>query len=375
MPNKLKLKRTPEEEEQGRLRKERRREKRKRKHDHYSAHGSSSSKKAHIDKDEDGPSRRWASSDEDDSESGPQPTASSSHIPPSQSYSHKPDHDAIKAQIEEDMFRDKMFEAMGEDERLDSVEAQFNDFAHVPDRWRTARSKAQSRGDILEDSDFFKLDPRHMDDEEYTEWIRAGMYRKTHAAEYAEHERRKAAQAARRAAEKARKAETVRLEQMAEEERKRKKKERESRKLDDARELYHSRWLTLLTTPGESDTGQSNVQVLTFDDIPWPIASANRSRADTTRPNRQIGVSDLTTEAVASFLLPNSGANDTPNKELGTRLRKERKDKLRETFLRFHPDKFEGRFIWRFREEDRERVREAIGQVSRVLNELMVNGI
>lgn len=183
MPNKLKLKRTPEEEQQHRLRKERRREKRKRRDDHYSTHRASSSKKAHIDKDEDDPPRKWASSDEDEFEFGPQPAATTtSHIPPSQSRAYKPDFDTIKAQIEEDMFREKMFEAMGDDERLDSVEAHFNDFARVPGRWRTPGSSAQSgargtSGDMLDDEGLFKLDPRHMDDEEYTEWIRAGMYR------------------------------------------------------------------------------------------------------------------------------------------------------------------------------------------------------
>lgn len=185
MPNKLKLKRTPEEEAQRRLRKERRREKRKRKQDDYATHGvgASSSKKAHIDNAEEGPSRKWASSDEDEMDYSPQPAPTiSSHIPPSRSHAHKPDYDAIKAEIEEKMFREKMFDAMGDDDRLDSVEAQFNDFAHVPDRWRTTGSSSQfgaweSSASMLDDDGLLKLDPRHMDDEEYTEWVRAGMYR------------------------------------------------------------------------------------------------------------------------------------------------------------------------------------------------------
>lgn len=170
----LKLKRTPEEEEQHRLRKERRREKkRKRESDGYNGtQAGSSSKRVHGD----GPSRKWASSDEDEMEYGPQPATSSSHIPPHQNY------DALKAETEERMFREKMFDALGDDERLDSVEARFNDFASVPERWRTSSSprmgagtKGQARA--YDDDELLKLDPRYMDEEEYAEWIRAGMYR------------------------------------------------------------------------------------------------------------------------------------------------------------------------------------------------------
>lgn len=80
------------------------------------------------------------------------------------------------------MFREKMFDALGDDERLDSVEARFNDFASVPERWRTSSSprmgagtKGQARA--YDDDELLKLDPRYMDEEEYAEWIRAGMYR------------------------------------------------------------------------------------------------------------------------------------------------------------------------------------------------------
>jgi hypothetical protein len=51
--------------------------------------------------------------------------------------------------------------------------------------------------------------------------------------------------------------------------------------------------------------------------------------------------------------------------------KKERKEKLRQTLLRFHPDKFEGRLMQRVRIDDKERVREAVGVVVRVLNTLM----
>lgn len=39
--------------------------------------------------------------------------------------------------------------------------------------------------------------------------------------------------------------------------------------------------------------------------------------------------------------------------------------------LRFHPDKFEGRVMRRVKESDKDKVREAVGQVARALNALM----
>ena len=53
------------------------------------------------------------------------------------------------------------------------------------------------------------------------------------------------------------------------------------------------------------------------------------------------------------------------------RARKDRREKLRETMLRFHPDKFEGRIMGRVCDSDRELVKEAVGIVARTINALM----
>lgn len=166
------------------------------------------------------------------------------------------------------------------------------------------------------------------------------------------------------------------MEQVAEEERRRKKRERESRRLDYAREEYNTRWMAMVATtvPGGSEGS------LGYDDIPWPIAAAHQGKAEKRhggdhKPSLRTGVEELTAEAISSFLLPphvvGSEVADT-TKNLS--LKKERKDRLREAFLRFHPDKFEGRFMRRVNENEKERVREAIGQISRVLNSLMGEG-
>ncbi|PPQ75185.1 hypothetical protein CVT26_008793, partial [Gymnopilus dilepis] len=237
---------------------------------------------------------------------------------------------------------------------------------------------------------------------------------KTHKDEYAEQQRLKALHAARKAEEKARRAETKRLEREAEEERRRRRLEREERRVEGAREVYRARWARLLAVADVEEDGRE----LRFDDVPWPVAAAHRDKApkkdrdkdghhardvEGAGPGRPITIDDLTESAISSFLLPPSGStrprstgteagadstnSRSPNphpegvagrsaegeteEAVKERQRKERKDRLREAFLRFHPDKFEGRFMRRFREEERERVREAIGQVSRVLNGLL----
>ena len=167
--------------------------------------------------------------------------------------------------------------------------------------------------------------------------------RKTHAKEYAREQRKKAERAARKAEEKARKAETKRLEKLEEDKRKCQEDERNIRQLETAREEYNSRWIALLASEPEGGD-------LAFHDIPWPVVDAYRRR----RMDQRLKVEDFTAEAISSFLFgsePSDGG----------------REKLREAIRRFHPDKFEGRFMQRLKKEEQERVLEGITQVSRIL--------
>lgn len=149
------------------------------------------------------------------------------------------------------------------------------------------------------------------------------------------------------------------MEKAAEEERQQKKRERDSRRWDYARDAYHAKWKTLLNAPnGDRDT----LPEIGFCDIPWPILQAHKERGKH-KSKEQMGLSfeDLTLEAISAFLLPNAPQD----------AEKSRKEVLRETFLRFHPDKFEGRFMKTVRKDEQESVREGIGRVVRVLNTLM----
>lgn len=299
---KLHLKRTPEEQA---ARRERKRQKKQ--------HNRKEATTVHPDDD-------WSTDDD------PGPS------------SYKPDYDAIQAELEEQRFRERMSMAFADDERLDSLEARFNDFAHVPKRW----GGDSARPLYDDDGDFMKLDPRYMDDEEYAEWIRAGMYKKTHAQEHEEARRRKAEKAASRAREKAAKEESRRLERQMEEERRQRRRDRDIWRREHSRQAYESRWKDLLSMPPAH---------LHFDDIPWPVVV----------PRSSVAVEDLTPEAVSLFLF----SEET---------KKERKDKLRETYLRFHPDKFESRLMKLVKPGEQEKVRLGMGQVVRILNDLMKQG-
>lgn len=129
------------------------------------------------------------------------------------------------------------------------------------------------------------------------------------------------------------------------------------------------KWRTLLSADGSI----GSVASLGFDDIPWPIVAAYQHKKGRTKNSdpTSVSIEDLTAEAISVFLVSTS-EHSSP---LDEREKKERKEKLREAFLRFHPDKFEGRIMKRVREEERNKVGEAVGQVVRVLNALMGDGI
>ena len=275
---------------------------------------------------------------------------------------HKPDYDYIHVQMEEERFKEKMYGAFEDDERLDSVEAHFNSYTHIPRRWRG--------GGMDKMDDEFNVDPQMMEEEDYAEWMRNNMwrydydyaelsqyarykraaFRRKHAAEYAAREREKTERAARKEREKALHDETIRLEKAEEERRKQRRLEKEYKHLICARNRYEAVWKDLLSGKIEHE--------LRIQDIPWPVAFAD------------VDPDSLTLDAVSAFLLP-EGRIIGSAAAVGNTIKKERKDKLRETMLRFHPDKFEGRVMRKVREADKERVRECVGKVARIINDLL----
>jgi len=152
---KLHLKETPEERAERKWRKRRKAERRAAHKSHSHTQESGSQREQREQWEEAGGGR-----DGEDDEGWMPPEGST-----------KIDVDQVRAEVEERLFREKLFDAMGDDydHRLDGVEAQMNAYSHVPNRWKN--SDGRNRFDDP------SVDPNQMSDDEYAEWLRMGMYR------------------------------------------------------------------------------------------------------------------------------------------------------------------------------------------------------
>ncbi|KAI8377019.1 hypothetical protein BD560DRAFT_61018 [Blakeslea trispora] len=206
-------------------------------------------------------------------------------VPPSGSTKYDPDQ----------AWREHLFEAMMDDEGQDPFYSQYTEPT-----------------------------PR-MSDEEHRQYIVDGMYRRKHADEIAEKERRKAEKEKRK----------------AEKERARQEQERANRIYQQLAEqqakvsqkaIFAEKWNKL--------EGLHEIQKR---DIPWPISGKT-----------------FTLDAVRQFVIDPT-ASEADNKK---NVRKEQ--------ARYHPDKFVTRYMRRFRgsDKERERVMAHINEISGFLNEL-----
>ncbi|KAF8479856.1 hypothetical protein JB92DRAFT_2767173 [Gautieria morchelliformis] len=87
---------------------------------------------------------------------------------------------------------------------------------------------------------------------------------------------------------------------------------------------------------------------LRFRSIPWPMLTPVSS------PDMLLPI------YIAAFIL-------NPQHSQG----KSRKDRLREALLRWHPDRFEAKWLKKVVEEERDSVQEGVGCVVRALNDLL----
>ncbi|KAF8590794.1 hypothetical protein K439DRAFT_1328811 [Ramaria rubella] len=100
---------------------------------------------------------------------------------------------------------------------------------------------------------------------------------------------------------------------------------------------YESQWAAM-----------ANATQLRFRSIPWPVLMPVYS------PETLLPIQ------IAAFIL-------NPQHSQG----KTRKDRLREALLRWHPDRFEAKWLKKVVEEERESVQEGVGLVVRALNDLL----
>lgn len=263
---------------------------------------------------------------------------------------------------EEEEFQQRLWDELGQQERLDNLTSNLNSYSHIPRRWKS--------GGAVDLEDTVYNDPNLMDDEHYAEWMREGMWkyvtfavceccfpsrealdRKRNAQAYQEQLRKKAEEETRKKRAEKLASESARREAREADERRRRRRSRERRAKQNARDDYETRWDTLLST--SETTGQP----LTFRDIPWPCHAAY-----STFDGQQFSLDDLTIGSVSEFLFYSAEEPTEVTQKIKA---------VRETLLRFHPDKFEGRVMNRVSETERVKVQEGVGIVVRTLNELM----
>ena len=263
----------------------------------------------------------------------------------------------------EEEFQQRLWDELGQQERLDNLTSNLNSYPHIPQRWKY--------GGLADLENAVYDDPNLMDDDRYGEWVREGMWkyvtfvvceccfpsrealvRKRNAQAHQEQLRKRAEEEVRKKRAEQLASERARREAREADERRRRKRSRERRTKQNARGDYEKRWDTLLSTC-ETTTGQS----FTFRDIPWPCHAAYTPSA-----SESLSLDDLTVDSISEFLF----SSVTKSTETAQKIKT-----IRETLLRFHPDKFEGRIIRRVSETERAKVQEGVGIVVRALNELL----
>ena len=263
---------------------------------------------------------------------------------------------------EEEEFQQRLWDELGQQERLDNLTSNLNSYPHIPQRWKS--------GGMADLEDTVYHDPDLMDDEHYAEWVRQGMWkyvtfvaceccfpsrealpRKRNAQAYQEQIRKKAEEEGRKKRAEQLASERARQEAREADERRRRKRSRERRAKQNARDDYETRWDTLLSN------GETTGQPLTFRDIPWPCHAAYPNS-----DSHNFSLDDLTVSSISEFLFRSAKEPTEATQKIKV---------IREALLRFHPDKFEGRVMSRVSESERAKVQEGVGIVVRTLNELM----
>jgi len=197
----------------------------------------------------------------------------------------------------------------------------------IPKRWRDAAQGFQSK--IGRGTAGLK----EMDEEEYAEYIREGMYRRKHAKEIAfEEERQKVWEET-----QIKKAKVKEKKKLA----KRKAKEAEEKELTEqilnsSRSNWENKWIEMVS--------QEAKKCRSFVDLPWP----------------RLPDSDMTKESVHYFLFHNSE-------------KQEASKRLRTALLRYHPDRFlSSRYFADIESiEEREKAKEEVGKVAKILSDIV----
>lgn len=238
----------------------------------------------------------------------------------------------IQKELEEANFRAKLFDAMDDDERLDSIEARFSAY-RIPDRWKDDDSNSRDNKDTG--------DPNYMDDEEYAEWVRRGMWERRHRQEVEDEKQREQEREQERMERKRRKQQQKADIRKLEEESRRKQQENRAKVIRQAFEAYNATWASMTSSSAPTSTN------LRFRDIPWPMMPQPKS------PD------DITLDTISTFLF---SPDHSPEKS--------RKQRIRDAIFLYHPDRFE-KWLGRISNDtEKHMAHEAAGRIVRFLTSL-----
>lgn len=190
-----------------------------------------------------------------------------------------------------------------------------------------------------------------MDEEEYAEYIRAGIWRRQNRERLEWMEKQEKLRKEHKEKERVESIERERKEKLKRKKLEERKKAGLKEERDKARERYEFGWKKLQAIVS-SEAGDAT---LGFTDFVWPSFPPFALP-----PISWPTPSQLDQASISEFLIPSTdGAED-------------RKAKLRTAVLNYHPDRFE-KYVKRVKEDDgvQERVRELGLRVSQVLNDIL----
>lgn len=226
---------------------------------------------------------------------------------------------------------------------------------HIPQRIRRAAAGHSAAPD-----------PTWMDDEEYAESIRYGMWRRQHGdelkrAEQAEHARRDHAARQAKLNDELRQQEAERIRAL-QQQKGRAEQAKRVKELDD----YLAKWRKLPRVSQQPREHDDEIQPLRWVDMPWPVLLGS----DTATLHPTMLEPDRITQFFTALHEHSRGDHDTAVTDsttttATTTLRKI----LRDAILAYHPDRFIGRYLHRVVEHERDMVRDAVIRCSQIINE------
>ncbi|OCF71029.1 hypothetical protein I204_08265 [Kwoniella mangroviensis CBS 8886] len=192
-----------------------------------------------------------------------------------------------------------------------------------------------------------------MTEDEYSTWVREGMYRLKHRSELEAAERRRKDKEEKERLREIEREKAQREEQKRIKRLKKQKGEDEERKRQNERTRWRERWKSL----AEKDADVIQID-MSFNDIPWPIYRHRPTHSS------HITIDHLSLDNIRTFIHANA-------EDLAEDGKVDIRKTIREAIRNYHPDRFNSRILVRVKEEDKAMVKEGVGLVSGLLNDLV----